>query len=140
MNREIAFEVTGNPVPQGSIKSFRHPRTGGIISTYGNKRRLDEWRDAIRYHAQQLNEPCVEGAVQLTIAFAFAKPKSLKKSVRYHVTRPDLDKLIRAVLDALTGVLFRDDSQVDYIVTEKRYARDGEASGVKITVSQRGDG
>jgi Holliday junction resolvase RusA-like endonuclease len=35
--------------------------------------------------------------------------------------RPDLDKLVRAVLDALTGVCYLDDSQVTRIEAEKNF-------------------
>jgi hypothetical protein len=34
---------------------------------------------------------------------------------------PDLDKLVRGLNDALTGVVFEDDSQIDQIVAVKRY-------------------
>lgn len=49
-------------------------------------------------------------------------------------TRPDLDKLARAVLDGLTGVLFDDDSQVTTLRLIKTYADSRRETGVHINV------
>ncbi len=73
-------------------------------------------------------------AVSLDIEFWFPRPKSVKPSKRPHLTtKPDLSKLVRGAEDALTGVLFRDDSQVVTLVASKRYV-DGPA-GARITVA-----
>jgi len=52
-------------------------------------------------------------------------------------TRPDVDKLARAVNDALTtaGVIY-DDSQITRIIAAKRYADPHEAPGVTIAVTR----
>jgi crossover junction endodeoxyribonuclease RusA len=73
--------------------------------------------------------------VIVTLRFALPRPQSLtKRRERAHMTRPDLDKLVRACLDALTGVLFVDDGQVVALEASKRYAKDGEAPGVHVTL------
>jgi Holliday junction resolvase RusA-like endonuclease len=51
---------------------------------------------------------------------------------REHVTKPDLDKLARCVLDALTGVVYADDSQVVGINASKCY---GAETGCILTIS-----
>ena len=69
-----------------------------------------------------MGDPTTE-AVLVTLGFMFARPKShygtganareIKRSApAYKSTRPDLDKLVRAVLDSLTGIVFVEDSQV----------------------------
>jgi Holliday junction resolvase RusA-like endonuclease len=50
------------------------------------------------------------------------------------ITTPDLDKLQRSTLDALTGVLFKDDSQVCRILAMKCYCLEGELEGCEIVV------
>jgi crossover junction endodeoxyribonuclease RusA len=50
--------------------------------------------------------------VSVAVVFTFVRPASVSQKRTQMVVRPDLDKLIRAVLDALTGVLYEDDSQV----------------------------
>lgn len=138
MTNEIAFSVSGDPVPQGSMRAWKHPTTGAVVMTHSRKASLDKWRDAIRHEAQTLNQPCSAGPVELHTTFVFSRPKSLKRSVTRHTKRPDFDKLVRAVSDALTGVLWVDDSQIDHAVISKRYADKDEPPGVRITVSQVG--
>jgi len=50
------------------------------------------------------------------------------------VKRPDLDKLVRAVFDALTNVVFKDDSQVVSVFASKRLAGPGDTVGVTVEV------
>ena len=110
--------VAGVPQPQGSKRLF-----GGRL-VEGNDKTLRPWRATIAGEARYVfaDEPTTE-AVFVTLGFMFARPKShygsgrnaheLKPSApAYKSTRPDLDKLVRAVLDALTGIVFVEDSQV----------------------------
>lgn len=52
----------------------------------------------------------------------------------YKITNPDLTKLTRAVEDALTGIIWKDDSQVVQQETMKRYCRGYEKHGVLIII------
>ena len=64
------------------------------------------------------------------------RPKSTpKRNVRpAHTKTPDIDKLLRAALDALTGVVWRDDAQVAEVSVRKMVAAYGEQTGVMVTV------
>lgn len=81
------------------------------------------------------------GAYHLRCAFFFQRPKShiikngLAKNAPEHlVSRPDLDKLVRAVGDALTDAgAFIDDSRIVMITATKAY--EGE-SGARITLER----
>jgi Holliday junction resolvase RusA-like endonuclease len=65
------------------------------------------------------------------------KPKSAAKKLVYPTTKPDVDKLARAVLDGLVaGGAMKDDAQVSMVIAEKRYAID-RAPGVVITMLKR---
>jgi Holliday junction resolvase RusA-like endonuclease len=50
-------------------------------------------------------------------------------------SKPDVDKLARTTLDALTGIAFDDDSRIVDLVTRKRYAEPGR-EGARITVEE----
>lgn len=52
------------------------------------------------------------------------------------ICRPDADKLVRAVLDGLTYVVMRDDSQVVALVASKVY---GKRNGVDILIAELED-
>jgi Holliday junction resolvase RusA-like endonuclease len=50
--------------------------------------------------------------VRVAITFVFERPKYAPKSRMRPVVKPDIDKLTRACMDALTGILYHDDAQV----------------------------
>jgi len=133
----ISFNVQGiRPAPQGSK---RHLGGRRMVEQSVN---LKPWREAVRQEALKTGKPMAMGAVFVDLAFRFARPKGhynakgeLKQSAPMRViTKPDLDKLQRSTLDALTGVLFKDDSQVCRILAMKCYCLPGELEGCEIVV------
>ena len=63
------------------------------------------------------------GAVGVRIWFLFERPKSAPATERPFMTvKPDIDKVLRAALDALTGLAYEDDAQVVEVQTIKRYS------------------
>lgn len=74
----------------------------------------------------------LSGPVSVTISFYFRRPKGHYGTGRnegvvkanaplWKTTAPDSDKLARAALDSLTGVVIRDDSQVVALHVRKMY-------------------
>lgn len=72
------------------------------------------------------------GPLDLHVAFFFPRPQShyrtgknaheLKPSApSWHTSKPDADKLLRAIGDSLTGVVARDDSQFAHVEAFKYY-------------------
>lgn len=124
----VRFTVPGRAVPQGSSRAFI--RGGKAVVTHDNPKTMP-WRGAVALTAREaLNGRfAADGAVGVMLAIHLDRPKSHwrrdgtpKASAPARPTgRPDLDKLVRAVLDALTGVAFRDDAQVTTIVATLDY-------------------
>ena len=130
----ISFLVHGLPVPQGSTRAWLINGKPVITST---AKGLGTWRRLVADVAQRFapDEPW-EGPVGIDLHFGLPKPKSAPKRRRvWPDKRPDLDKLTRAVLDALTYVVFADDSQV----VEIRATKDYGAPGVAIEVHRIAD-
>ena len=127
----VSFEVFGEPKPQGSSRAF--VVNGRAVITSANKN-LKPWRQQVSWTAaaEMTGKNTMEGPVDVSAIFTFVKPKSTPKKVVDKTTKPDLDKLLRAVLDSLTGHCFRDDAQVVSIGCSKRF---GDKPGVKITVT-----
>lgn len=121
-----AFFVRGRPVPQGSMKFVR---PGVMI--HSRSQDLALWRADIARNAELFGFKPIASAVKVELDFVMSKPKSAKRA--FPSVKPDLDKLIRAVLDGLTGVAFEDDSQVILIQSSKTY---GEKQGVWIRIEQ----
>ena len=143
----VTFFAAGKPATKGSTKSFRNPRTGAIV-TMGDNPRTKSWQGVIATAAVAAGVRKTEkpGAVRVGLVFVFSRPKGhwgtgrnadkLKPSApEQHTTKPDADKLARAVLDGLTRVAWVDDAQVCELRAVKRYALRGEPEGVEVTLS-----
>lgn len=123
----ITVFVPGKPQPQGSKKGFI---INGKVVLVESAKGLKPWREKIRSHVQnhaQFTE--ITGAVHMTVSFYFKQPKSNNKKA--HTQKPDIDKLTRGVLDALTGTVYKDDSQVTSISCYKYW---GMHEGVMINI------
>jgi len=131
---QLSFFVAGTPVPKGSFRGFNN--NGKVVVTNNNPKTKD-WELRIAHEAQaNIGDwpPCYEGAVQVSAFFGFERPKSVKKTA-LHTKRPDVDKLLRACLDGITGVLIKDDSQVvDLRNCGKYYVDEGEPAGLKFFI------
>jgi crossover junction endodeoxyribonuclease RusA len=129
----FSFYVPGKPAPQGSK---RHVGRGILVES---SKELGPWRErvALAAHNAMLGQPLLSGAITLTLDFVMPRPKSApKRSTPPAVKRPDVDKLARAILDAITDVIIADDSQVVDLRATKRLAELGETPGVAITAEQ----
>jgi Holliday junction resolvase RusA-like endonuclease len=134
---EIRFKALGTPVPQGSKNSYN----GRVVDV--NATKLRAWRKIVSDSARLMltterpygfHEPVIARLV-----FALVKPMSYGKSVTQHVRKPDLDKLVRAVLDGLTdsGIIY-DDAQIVGILAAKAYCETGEYPGVTVSLKAWG--
>ena len=95
---------------------------------------LAQWRASIRLKAKEAGAEVSPLPISLAIVFGMQRPKAhmrwsggklIPKMQYYYATpkvAPDLDKLVRAVMDALTGVCYADDAQVIEIWASKVYA------------------
>lgn len=138
----IVFSVYGLPITQGSKKAFLSRSTGRAIAVEDNKSSLLKWRTAVRVKAiHAMGSPMMlEGPVSVRFDFTVRKPVSAPKRTRtYPSKKPDLDKLTRAICDALTQAqAYGDDGQIVDLYATKSYP--GETlyalsePGVAITV------
>jgi len=125
----IEFFVPGIPVAKGSAKAFFNKKTKRAFVTQDNLARQKPWVSLISLKAEQAGVPLCDGPVELEMIFRMPRPKAHfnKKGLKdnapnWHVSTPDIDKLQRAVLDALTAILYHDDRQVCNVRAIKQYA------------------
>jgi crossover junction endodeoxyribonuclease RusA len=131
----FTFAVAGKPEAKGSTRAFVPKGWTRPIITSTN-RNLKEWEARVRDAAlPYLTTVYAAEAIGVHLSFRLERPKSLPKRIAHHCKKPDLDKLVRAVIDGMTGIIYRDDSQVVQIQAEKSYATPGETEGVIVTVS-----
>jgi Holliday junction resolvase RusA-like endonuclease len=137
----ITIRVDGVPQPKGSMKGFVVRTRAGksrAVVTEDNKR-TRPWASLIRAAAiDACASPDIvfprDVPVRLSVLFTLPRPVSLPKRVTAPTKKPDLDKLTRAAKDALTGVVWQDDSQVVELTVRKRYACGLERPGAVAEV------
>lgn len=140
----ISFRVFGKPKPAGSKVGIRDRKTGRVFM----KEAVDSkpWRDSVTAAAmEEYQGPLLEGPLAVSINFYFTRPKGhfgtgknvgkLKPSARlYPSVWPDLDKLIRNTWDGISGVIWRDDSQIVTDSGTKRYAIGNTREGAEVRI------
>lgn len=102
------------------------------------RREHKAWRDAVALfsksaRARQGRGDLVEGPLDVTLDFTFTPPKSQAKKKSWVDVKPDIDKLVRSTLDGMTGILFKDDSQVCRLEVTKKYSL-SEENGCAVRV------
>lgn len=130
----ISFTVPGVPQVQGN---HRVSRTG---YTYDTNKKLAPWRHKVALIAKQaMNRQRAEpltGPVHLDLEFAMPRTKAMKTDPPPPMTqRPDSSKLQRAIEDALTGIVYQDDSQITHLTVHKRRHLLTETPHARITIT-----
>ena len=109
------FVTPGKPMPQGSLRAFK-TKSGAVVTPQKNS--VLSYRGDIQNHYGDPDP--IGGRVVVVCEFRFKRPKShftgkgvLKQGAPEEMMQaPDIDKLCRSVLDALTAYAYHDDKQV----------------------------
>jgi Holliday junction resolvase RusA-like endonuclease len=123
----IAFTVLGVAQSKGSMRAFT-PRGMKFPIVTDSNRNVRSWQQLVSEGANQALQHGAhvmhDGAVRVTVTFHLPRPKKYQRRglAVAHTKAPDLDKLVRAVLDALAAIAYHDDAQVVELVAAKYYA------------------
>lgn len=133
MTQRLKIFVPGNPAPQGSK---RHVGKGIMVES---SKFVAPWRSDVRSAClDDAGKPLAffGEAVHVELLFILKRPASTpKRRTPAAIKRPDIDKLARAVLDAIgSASVWRDDSQVVTLAAYKRIAMLDETPGCRITI------
>lgn len=129
MDKTITVILEGTPVPKG------RPRFGNGRA-YTPKRTKD-YENALKALIKEQN---ISGPIEVTLNAVFPRPQRLmpKKypdGLILHTKRPDLDNIIKAVLDALNKTL-QDDAQVCVIHAYKYYAERHKTARTEVYIKE----
>ena len=145
MNPNLTLTIPGPARGQGSK---RHVGGGRMIE---ESRHLPGWRETVaaaaRDAATRAGWALTTGPCWIELAVYVERPlahhvgrdrgNELRDDAPEQCTRtPDLDKVLRAVCDALTKILWADDKQVVGITADRFWADHGETPGVTIEVGE----
>lgn len=124
----LEYLVIGTPKPQARPKFFRN--RAGYMGTYSPK---TDWFNIVysetlkqKEFLDKSNEK-LKGALSVDLYFYLPIPKSVSKKQRekmFYVTKkPDIDNLVKAVLDAINYTnLWEDDSRIASLKAIKAYS------------------
>lgn len=128
------FEIPGIPIAKKRPRFFRRGNFVGVF----NAQETEESRAMliISQSAKMLAVPIEKGVpVSLSALFVMPYPSSMsakKKAANpQHVKKPDVDNMVKFLKDVCNGILWHDDSQVNYLTARKEY---GENPRTVLTV------
>jgi Holliday junction resolvase RusA-like endonuclease len=148
----VCFDVRGDPITKGSKSILKLGDGRSILveqtdlATKTSKSgRLTRWMRAVSASARIAmtgREPFA-GHCELWAEFMVSRPMShytpkgaLAKGALKFPNKPDNDKLLRAIKDSMSGIVYGDDAQVAaYGRVFKRYAARGATCGARIMVA-----
>ena len=139
----LSFRVFGIPRPGGSKRAFYNKKLGrAMIVDSSNK--VKSWKQDVK-EAAIMNAGNIVPLIcpiELEVVFYMPRPKAhyrtgkhageLKENApKWHTHKPDTTKLLRGTEDALTGILWKDDSQIFRQLIVKMY---DEIPGADISI------
>lgn len=132
----LTFFVAGRPISQGS-KTLGYSARGVPFMREADDKNLRPWRsDIVKVGklAAGVAKWIIPRDAAVECLFYFTRPKTVTRA--RPTVKPDLDKLVRAVLDSLVGArILDDDANVTRLVGDKAYG----IPGVRITITNRED-
>lgn len=156
---DFSFFIEGHPAPGGSKTVFPVWRAGGqlvtemrngrvwpilrVVDDAGENNKL--WKAAVTVQARAFMRGAKPFSEAMKVSFTFYLKRPAKHyrtgkfshmlrddAPLHHITRPDALKFARSTEDALTGVLWEDDSSNTKICSEKVYMKPGDKEGCAV--------
>jgi len=136
----LTFTVAGEPVPQPRPRVIKRGKKAWAYTP--DEHPVNAYRKAIAIGASAFAAVAggclVDAPVSVTINLTFPRPpshlnKSGVKATAPRLPKPDVDNVAKAVLDAINGVAWEDDSQVAELIVRKSY---GTAGATEVTIAK----
>lgn len=146
MGAIISFFVPGCPIAQPRIKArgvFARGRVFARVYEPGGKTSpVRQWKSDLQAEAyKHVNGSLLAGPLALKATFFFPRPQRLNRSkdpvgpIPYDV-KPDIENVLKALMDSMTGIIYNDDRQIASICVEKFFARKGGDPGTRVEISE----
>lgn len=128
----VRFRVFGVPAPKGSMKIVPGGRRGMGQLIPDNPPVLERWTRAVAgsalaaVHRSPARPVFVNRPLAVEITFVLERVTATSKKASWaHFAPGDLDKLVRATLDPMQGLVFDNDKRICEITARKRYEDPG---------------
>ena len=134
--KEIEFVVPGKPQGKARARTFYNDRMGRMQSITPEKTVLYENLVKLCYSQVAKGESMDEGALEVDVDAVFTLPSSVPKwrkanmlaGREFPTVKPDMDNIIKVILDALNGLAYSDDKKVAVVVGQKRFGKEEQVS------------
>lgn len=137
----LNFSILGTPTGKGRPRFYR----GRAVTP----KKTRDYEALVRHEAQQALEhmvqlPNFEAPCEVSIDVYYTVPKSYTKKQRLQIaesgawvvrpSKPDLDNIVKSVLDGMNGIVFRDDVQVVSLRAKKHWCEGEELPRVDVKI------
>lgn len=141
---QLEITIPGEPVSQPRARAAI---VGGHARMYSPKGGSSDYKATIRLAAAAaFTDAPLKCPMLVDCEFVFRRPKGHFRTGRHaaelkptaplrHTTKPDIENVAKAVLDALSGVVWHDDRQVSHLTLQKWYVNDDEQPHTKIMIN-----
>jgi Holliday junction resolvase RusA-like endonuclease len=141
VNSALWFEIDGEPKIQPRPRAFARMVNGRAVARVYDAGTAEEWKGRVVAATRERRpaEP-FDGPIGVLIEFRMPRPKRLqRKKDPGHLlpctSRPDIDNLAKAILDALQqDGWWLDDAQITELVLHKCYTTKGGRPGARIKI------
>lgn len=139
---KIKMVIVGKPIAQPRP---RVDTRGGFPHVYEAKasHAIHSWKETLAIVAwdRMARTRRLAGPLSVVVTFHMPRPKSMIWKTRpmpreRHVGTPDLDNLVKPILDATQGIVFADDCQIAELYASKWIAAGDEWPGVVISINE----
>ena len=123
--KEVSFIIPGRPIGKARARVNRngHCWTPDKTTDYERKIKMAYWT---KYRNQMF---AGDKALAIDIVLYYVRTKNMSKKKRMlaqkgilrPLVKPDIDNVIKAILDGLNGLAFEDDKQIVQVTSEKWY-------------------
>lgn len=146
MTREIRIEIPGQPVPKARARIYRDKRSGKPRGVTPAKTKDYEQTVAWCAAGVMAGQRKLKGPLVVDITFWMQTPISWSNKRRQEAfrgeimptTKPDIDNMTKAILDALNKIVYKDDAQVCIKHARKFYAEHPRATVHIREIPRRG--
>lgn len=134
METAITFIIPGTPVGKGRPKFARR---GNFVTTY-TPEKTASYENLVKVKAEEVMQgrPVIDGAVFVSICLYVTPPASWSQKKQraalagevFPTSKPDIDNVLKGIMDACNEIVWKDDKQAVDVVMRKRYATTARAT------------
>jgi Holliday junction resolvase RusA-like endonuclease len=128
-NHYLNFTIVGDPVAKQRARVICR---AGMVRAYTPSKTVN-YEEIVRITAMEAmgRRKKIEGPLTVDLTFFLKKPASSKNF--YPVVKPDIDNLVKSILDGFKGVIFEDDKQI-IVVTARKFYLDSSRGYVSVFI------